>query len=307
MNLDSIVPEVFIRFPLLFGLYRGKRIAGFSLLGMVLLLAPPLFSPVQAALSGVEVHKDISYVKDDDPCHRLDLYLPEGKEGVPVLLFIHGGGWRRGDKQGSLNVYIKLGEALAQEGIATVVANYRLVPGVKYRSQAQDVAAALKWTRDKIAGFGGDPSRIYIGGHSAGAHLALLSVADPDYGADPVDGIIFWSGIADINIAMDTSPIFTKIGMYTPAFGKDPEKWYKASPINFLSRMDVPLLIMYGDGNFPQILQQSKLLLKKSRDLGLPVTERIITGKSHFSEVFSFPDRYSEARKAIVGFIGPNR
>jgi|GEM_PF-2530190 len=95
--------------------------------------------------------------------------------------------------------------------------------------------------------------------------------------------------------------------MYTPAFGKTPEEWDKASPINSLSRVDVPILIMYGDGNSPQILQQSKLLLKESRELVLPVTERIIAGKSHISEVFSFPDRQSEARPAIVEFIGPNR
>ena len=117
-------------------------------------------------------------------------------------------------------------------------------------------------------------------------------------------GIVFWSGVADINYAMETSPRFAKVGMYNPAFGRDPDKWAEASPINLLSRIDVPLLIMTGAENFPQNLQQSKLLLKKSRDLSLKVTERIISGKSHFSEITSFSDRDSEARKAIVEFIG---
>ena len=244
----------------------GLILTGFWFQGMILLLLITLTACRPAPPPGVEIHENVAYLEDDDPSHQLDLYLPEGRKGFPVLLFIHGGGWRRGDKQGALNAYIKLGEALAQAGIGTVVANYRHGPEVKYRGQTRDVAAALKWTADNIAGFGGDPSRIYIGGHSSGAHLALLCVTDPDYGAAPVKGIIFWSGVADINYAMKTSPGFARFGMYNPAFGKDPDKWANASPINFLSRSDPPLLVMYGDKNFPQILQQCRLLLKKARD-----------------------------------------
>ncbi len=274
------------------------------ILGGILLCAVlALLSSRPATPRGVAVHEDIAYLPDKEPSHRLDLYLPREKKNFPVLVFVHGGGWRRGDKSGSLGAYARLGGALAREGIGAVIINYRLAPLVSYREQARDVAAALRWTDENISRYGGDRMGIFLGGHSAGAHLALLAALDSAYRSPPIRGIIFWSGIADISSALETSPEPLRKGMYEAAFGDDPREWRRASPINYLSRLDTPLLIIYGDKNFPQIRRQARLLLEKAREFKLPVTCRVIAGRSHLTEVSSFPSKKSAARKAIVDFI----
>lgn len=130
------------------------------------------------------------------PLQAVDVYDEPGLKDAPVLLFIHGGGWRRGDKRG-VNA---LPDYARRHGFLLVSANYRMAPEVDAGGCAEDVASAIAWLTRNAAGHGGDPRRIFVAGHSAGAHLAALVGVDPQYlgqygvkpsdlaGVIPIDG-----------------------------------------------------------------------------------------------------------------------
>src|SRR5438552_1583080 len=118
------------------------------------------------------VRRDMPYRDgSEDRKHRLDLFLPKGR-GWPILIFIHGGGLSCGDKGlrvGDADVYGNIGRFYASQGIGVAVINYRLQPQVTWREQVEDVAHATAWVYSHLGEYGGNTSRLFIGGHSAGA------------------------------------------------------------------------------------------------------------------------------------------
>jgi len=123
--------------------------------------------------------RDVAY--GPDPRHRLDLYLPDGAgagaKPRKTLIFIHGGGWRRGNKAR----YGFVGRAFAEAGYVVVLINYRLYPQARFPAFVEDAARAVAWVHAHIRAHGGDPGQIYLMGHSAGAHIAALLALDPHY------------------------------------------------------------------------------------------------------------------------------
>jgi len=118
----------------------------------------------------------------------LDVWRPANGDPAkarPVLIFYYGGGWANGDR----GAYAFAARAYAKAGFVVVVPDYRKVPGVRFPAFVQDSADAVKWTRDNIAGYGGDPTRIAVAGHSAGAYNAIMLAMDPRWlraeGLDP--------------------------------------------------------------------------------------------------------------------------
>src|SRR5436190_695779 len=128
----------------------------------------------------VETHTNLTYYSGegaDKYRHRLDLYVPKGKKDVPVMMFVHGGGFTVGIK----DQYAFVGQVFASYGIATAVINYRLSPKTSYPGHVQDTARAFAWLRQHVAEYGGKADRIFIAGHSAGATLVAMIGADPSY------------------------------------------------------------------------------------------------------------------------------
>ena len=126
--------------------------------------------------TGYGVAADIAYGSRSR--QRLDVYRPEGDpSGRPVIVYLYGGGWRQGERAS----YRFVGQALTGRGFVTVIPDYRLFPEVRFPSFVEDAAAALRWARDNAARHGGDPERIVLVGHSAGAHSAALLALDPRY------------------------------------------------------------------------------------------------------------------------------
>jgi acetyl esterase/lipase len=119
---------------------------------------------------------DISY--GGHPRQKLDVYEPApGDRPSPVVVFFYGGSWNSGNRQD----YAFVGSALASRGFLTVIADYRLVPEVRFPAFIEDSAGAVKWVQDNAKRFGGDPARIALAGHSAGAYNAVMLALDPAY------------------------------------------------------------------------------------------------------------------------------
>lgn len=114
---------------------------------------------------------DVPYIDDNESLHQLDIYFPtKNNKPFPVLVHIHGGGWKMGDKKQMKDT----GIFYASHGILFIIPNYRLSPNVKHPAHVQDCAAAMSWIFAHVTNLGGDKSRIFLSGHSAGAHLAAL-------------------------------------------------------------------------------------------------------------------------------------
>jgi acetyl esterase/lipase len=190
----------------------------------------PDLSPVVA--SGSIVKRDLPYVPDATDQQTLDIYAPAGAKAAPVVIFVHGGEWTKGDKS---EVRFKP-KFLNEEGLIFVSVNYRLSGKAKHPAQVEDVAAAVRWVRDHVAEYGGDPQKLVLMGHSAGCHLVTLVALDPRPLAKvhlaPADlkGIVSWSGGA-----FDLVEKVKSGGMYADYirinFGPDEATWRDASPI----------------------------------------------------------------------------
>jgi acetyl esterase/lipase len=222
----------------------------------------------------VQVLRDVPYYQGaeaDDQRHRLDLYLPRGAQGFPVLVFVHGGAWSRGDKN-ELGIYNALGRCFARQGIAVVCPNYRLSPHVKHPEHVRDIARAFAWTFRNIARYGGRPDELFIGGHSAGGHLAALLAADETYlnaegltlrdvrGALPISGLFTIpgpptpggpKGLEAILPRKSALPVEMGYALFSAVFGDDTLVRRLASPIAHVRANLPPFLILCGDNDLP--------------------------------------------------------
>ena len=148
--------------------------------------------------AGYHVERDLAY--GGDPRQKLDLYIPDHLAGkAPVILFFYGGSWQSGSKKD----YLAFGQAFASKGIIVAVADYRLYPQVRYPAFVEDGARAFAFVHDHARQYGGDPRRIFVTGHSAGAYIAAMLAVDETYlrgaGADPgwIAGVIGIAGPYD--------------------------------------------------------------------------------------------------------------
>lgn len=232
-------------------------------------------------------HQNIPYGGPDQKLNTLDLYVPKGVQHAPVILFIHGGEWTKGDKR---EVSSKP-KFFNDHGILFASANYRLSPKDTHPAQVDDVAHAIAWLKAHVSQFGGDPNRIFIMGHSAGCHLVTLVTLDPNYlnevGLKPADvrGVIAWSG------GMYNLPEREKgTGRY-PAyiratFGDTEAAQWAASPRAHVenAKSAPPFLFASLDDQRSQASRDSALeMVDQINRHGGKARQVILTGKSHFA------------------------
>ncbi|MGI9487202.1 MAG: alpha/beta hydrolase [Geminicoccaceae bacterium] len=148
--------------------------------------------------NGYRIERDVVY--GEAPRHRLDIYVPEmARPGASVAVFFYGGRWEFGSKVD----YLFVGQALASKGIITVILDYRLFPDVRFPGFIKDGAKAVGWVRRHIADHGGDPDRIFLVGHSAGAHIAAMLSMEPgflaaeDVSVECIEGFVGLAGPYD--------------------------------------------------------------------------------------------------------------
>lgn len=178
----------------------------------------------------------------------LDIYAPGNARDAPVLVYIHGGGWSGGDKR-AVGLKAKF---FTSGGWIFVSINYRLLPAGRHPANVEDVARALAWVHSKIAGYGGDPARLCLMGHSAGAHLAALAATDhrrleaAGKSLDILKGVI----PLDTNVYNLPELMESGAGAYAGVFGRDPELWRDASPAFHVAKGKrlPPFLVFYSRG-----------------------------------------------------------
>ena len=235
----------------------------------------------------------------------LDIYAPKTGQDHPVILMIHGGGWQRGDKA-KANVVANKARYFTEKGHVFVSINYRLAPAVRHPVPAQDVARAIAWTRNNIGRYQGDPERIYLMGHSAGAHLAALVATDQRYlqgvqqSPRSLKGIILLDGAGyDIPKLMREH---NQPRIYTAAFGDDERVWRDASPITHIAKGKPipPFLIFYTPRPRAQML--SEQLSKSLTSAGVSVRSKMINAShKQINQDVGNPD--GEATRAIMEFL----
>ena len=228
---------------------------------------------------------DIPYVENGHKRHVLDIYTPEEPAGksLPVMFWIHGGGWQVGDKS---DVALKP-KALTERGFVFVSTNYRLLPEVEIDELIGDIARSLGWVHRNIARYGGNPARIFVGGHSAGAQLAALICIDDRYlkkegvsfdvlkGCVPVDGDTY--DIPKIITTAEQRQTLYGGKMFTfghrQKFGNDPEKHVEFSAVTHVAKDKgiPPFLIFYFSGN-PDTRAQARRLESVLKAAGIPAS-----------------------------------
>ena len=240
------------------------------------------FLLLTTAAHAQNLKSDIPYADPADKRQVLDIYAPEGAQDLPVVFWIHGGGWQTGDKK---DVQIKP-RVFTERGFVFVSTNYRLLPEVAIDVLIRDVAKSLGWVHKNIAKHGGDPSRIFVMGHSAGAQLAALICIDDRYlkaegvpfsalkGCVPVDGDTY-----DIPAIIVTAEMRQTVhGLPLPEFGhrvkfgNDPKKHIDFSAITHVARGKgiPPFLILHVAGH-PDVTAQARRLGAVLKDAEVPV------------------------------------
>ena len=206
----------------------------------------------------------------------LDVWAPAGKSAAkrPVLIFFYGGGWVHGDRR----AYDFAARAFARAGFVVVVPDYRKVPAVRFPAFVQDGAQAVRWTRDHVAEYGGDPRRIAIAGHSAGAYtVAMLALDRRWLEAEGVDPRVIRAGIGMCG-PYDFYPFRKKRAIDAMAGVRDPAM---TQPIHF-ARADAPPLLLLSAGNDVQVGAHNAVnLTARLKALGAPVEHRDYPGLSH--------------------------
>jgi acetyl esterase/lipase len=278
-----------------------------------------LYKPV--SLEDWQIHPDVCYRDGSaDEKHRLDLFLPRGANW-PVLIFIHGGGLNSGDKAlrvSGADVYGNIGRFYASQGIGVAVINYRLQPNVTWREQAEDVAHATAWVHSHMGIHGGDAGRLFIGGHSAGAHLATRVAADPRYlqkvGLSPsvFSGVIAVSGAGLDLCDTRTYELGAKLHHYEMRFrcGDPTDNWKReASPMTCIGpgAGTPPFLIMYAERESQALQRQSQLLHETLQRHEIPSELVVVPGQSHCRIVLTLSRPDKTSGPAILRFIEQNR
>jgi acetyl esterase/lipase len=271
------------------------------LAGMLMLGGCSVMGALAAATPahGARIVRGLPY--GQGPRHKLDVYAPpHGAGRLPVVVFFYGGSWQMGDRK----AYAFVGRALAAKGFVAVVPDYRVYPNVNYPDFLRDSAEAVRWTRDHVGDYGGDPGRIFLMGHSAGAYNAVMLALDRRWlaavGMDPTRDIKGALGLAG---PYDFLPITDKT--LKVIFGP-PSTWPSTQPIAHADAKDPPLWLAAGDKDMVVDPGDSTRLAERVREVGGRAEAKIYPSMTHrlLLGVFAGPFRFmAPVLKDAVAFM----
>jgi acetyl esterase/lipase len=273
-----------------------------------------LFAAAGISAAEMKVTKDIPYSVEKLERHVLDVYAPADAKGLPVVFWIHGGGWQAGDKS---QIEHKP-QAFVDRGFVFVSTNYRLLPNVEMETIFRDVAKALAWTVGNVAKYGGDGSRIFVMGHSAGAQLAALMCTDNRYlkaegvtlanlkGCVPVDGDTY-----DVPAIIETAETRRRVHGQPQAkfghrekFGNTPEKHKDYSAVTHVAKgKNIPPFLILYVADHPDNSAQAQRMANALKEADVPV--KLFGGKetnhNRLNDNLGLPD--DAAWKAVLDFV----
>ncbi len=254
-----------------------------------------------AAFGPYTRHADLRYAPG--PAHGVDVYVPANRpDAAPLVVFFYGGRWTDGDKSD----YRFVGAALAGLGYVAMLPNYRHFPEVRMAGFMQDAALAVQWAVEHGAEFGADPRRLYLMGHSAGAHMAALVTLDSRYliatgkPVPPIAGVIGLSGPYDFLPLTDDD--------VKEMFGP-PDNYPNSQPIHFVHAGAPPMLLIHGLADDTVLPKNSINFATALRANGDTVTLKLYPKLKHADTVaaMSIPARSRAPTLAdIAAFVGPS-
>jgi acetyl esterase/lipase len=246
------------------------------------------------AFKSVTRTKEITYLNANPelglPEKQLNVFAPRKEQNAPVLIFIHGGSWESGNKE----IYDFLGGRLARRSVVAVIIDYPLAPDYQVPAMEKAVVQAVNWTKKNIQTYGGNPEEIYVSGHSAGGHLAGLLATKEIYfedsaSANPLKGAILIdpAGLDMYWFLQET--VKTGDGRkYLKSFTDDPEVWKDTSPIYFLDKNDIPIIIMEGERTYPGIRLTVDRFRREAEQKGIPLDYSFYKKKKHIPMITQF-------------------
>lgn len=262
---------------------------------------------VDARAAEPRVARDVPYAKPANPRQMLDVYAPAEGKDLPVIVWIHGGGWRRGDKA---SVQLKPA-AYNKRGLLFVSATYRFVPEVTVKEMTGDVARAIRWVHEHAAEYGGDGKRIIVMGHSAGAHLAALVCTDESYLKATGLSLDVIKGCVPIDVSMYDIPKQMAVvtdearkAAYRNAFGDNSEAHRELSPaLHVAAGKHIPPFLILHCADRAEAAAQSKLFAAVLQKAGISAETVAGEGKTHTSINADIGKPEDPPTKAIDKFL----
>ncbi len=273
--------------------------------GGLAVYAPFTLVNLPVSTAGLTIVPDLAY--GEAPRQRLTVYAPRGPlpeqagdRGRPVVVYLYGGGWRAGERDD----YLFMGAALADAGYVVVIPDYRLHPEVEYPAFLEDNAAAVAWTVDNIRRYGGDPDRLALMGHSAGAYNAVMVTLDPRYLAahglspDRIDGVVGLAGPYDF-LPADFASTRDVFGEHR----RSPE----TQPLRHVTADAPPMLLLHGLADDTTSPRHAPALAEALEAAGAEARYAQYPGMTHAGIVAAFVPVWRQlqpVRADVLAFLG---
>lgn len=285
----------------------GARLApGLLALGLLVLPACRAADNHRRLLPAAQATLDVPYAAVD-PRQALDVYAPRAAGPHPVVVFVHGGYWHTQGRryfQPVTGLYGNVGVALAARGVLAVLPSYRLFPAATLEAELDDVLAAVVWARAHAAEHGGDPTKIVLAGHSAGAHLIMTLATSPERlrarGLRPEDvrGYVALSGIYDVPGLLERAdPELREV--LVPLFGDTPATW---SVLERLGPQLPPTLFVVGEHDYRTCRLDLTAARARLRGLGRAAF-LVLEGQTHAEVVLGVGGRHDILTPRLVEFV----
>jgi triacylglycerol lipase len=267
-----------------------------------------LYAPLLAqSPQGGTVERDLPY--GSHARHKLDVYRPLDEApqgGYPVLIFLHGGGFLRGDKADREN----FGRYFSRNGVLTIVPNYRLAPEVQWPAGAEDASSVLAWARENVARHGGDPHRIVLAGESAGAaHVAAATLIQRFHPAGGLQaaGVALISGVYNAGLELRAREQF---GIATPDprneayFGADLSRHAQMATVSLIDAAPLPTFISYAELDPPQMqVQSGELFARLVTQHNYHPQIHVVRGHNHLTQVYAVNTGDESLCAALLKFV----
>ena len=263
----------------------------------------------------MKVTRDVKYAEPAHERQVLDIYAPVDAQKLPVVFWIHGGGWQAGDKT---SVQLKP-QTFVDRGFVFVSTNYRLLPNVDMDTIIRDIAKSLHWVHDHIANYGGDPNRVLVMGHSAGAQLAaLISIDDRYLKAEGISSLAFIRGCVpvdgdtyDVPAIIETAETRRRVHGQPQAkfghrekFGNSPEKHRDFSAVTHVTKgKHIPPFLILHVADHPDCSAQAQRLgdVLKAAEISVRVFGAKETNHGRINAELGMPD--DPSTKALFEFV----